>query len=681
MLKLKHPIGLALRAGLLATSCKAQNPVPQSNLESNLAPVNVAGKPNLIMILADDLGFSDLGCYGGEIDTPNLDQLAAGGAQFSHYRTSAMCVTTRASLLTGMEYNMAGKQLMNRGVPLARALRSGGYNTIISGKWHEAGSPTDPHMGFSNYFGFLGGATDCFNGGPDWMRDGQPFKNFDAKFYSTDALTDYAITKIDESAGKKQPFFLYLAYNAPHVPLQAPEAEVRKYLDRGTYAKGWDPIRRARTAALIKRGLVDASTPVTAPIGADVEPWDLLSPAQQKNEELKQATYAAMIDRLDQNVGKLVAELKKRGQLDNTLILFASDNGADYEGITAKPGTVPWDRSATGPRSHLTGSNGWSYANNTPFRLYKHAATEGGLASPLIAHWPHGIAVPKGTVLPQDVRLWDIYPTMLEAAGLPYNPQNEVKVRPPMGKTLSPMFANAAAPGHNGFISSYEFSRSLISGKWKLAGFEDSPWQLFDLKADRAETTDLAVKEPKILAEMVAKWDAFVADAGNVAPSWNPLVSEEPKFWLDQRKSPLIARATPKFSDPDVALDTNITLEFAGEIDFKDDKGVGMNGRIHLMKYGQNEPFWSIDPTPDNLVDARTLRLKNPKLEPNSRYYILWDANLVRVRLGNAVQPLPPMMNGPFAYRFATGGVSPQNAAISTLCSQQSKHRCERTRK
>ena len=645
MPKFKHPIAVAVCAGLAATSCSAQQ----------AAPVAGQSKPNIIMILADDMGYSDLGCYGGEIDTPNIDKLAAGGLQFSHYRTSAMCVTTRASLLTGLEYNMAGKQAMSRGIPLARALDAGGYRTIIAGKWHEAGDPTEARFGFQKFFGFLGGATDYFNGGPDWRKDGQPFKNFDADFYSTDAFTDYAIEQAGAAMDERKPFFLYLAFNAPHVPLQAPEAEVRKYLDRGVYRNGWDPIRRARTANGIKRGLVDAATPVTQPIGADVEPWDLLSKAQHQNEELKQATYAAMIDRLDQNVGRLVADLEQRGQLDNTMILFASDNGADYEGITAKPGTLPWDRRATGPRAHLTGSQGWAYANNAPFRLYKHSGTEGGIASPFIVHWPKGVKVPAGTILNQNVRLWDIYPTALDVAGVTYNPNNEANVRTLMGETLTPIFADAKAPGTDYFVSSYEFTRGLVSGQWKLSGFEDSPWQLFDLENDRAETTDLAAREPKVLAEMIAKWDAYVKEAGNVAASWNPPAGDERRYWLDQRKSDLIAHATPGFSQPDVPLDTQITLKFAGDVDFKDAKGTGMNGKITLMKYGQTEPVWEFDPTPANLVDARTLLLKNPKLEPNSHYYILWDANLVRVQMPGGTRPLPPMANGPFAYRFNTG--------------------------
>ena len=642
MFPTKTAAGLALGAGLLSTSCDAQQTVP----------TNLPDKPNLIIILADDLGYSDLGCYGGEISTPNLDKLAAQGLQFSRYRTSAMCVTTRAALLTGMEYNMAGKQKMDRGIPLARALSAGGYQTIISGKWHEDGSPTDARMGFANFFGFLGGQTGYFQGGPDWIKDGKPFTGFGPDFYATDAFTDYAIERAGAALDAKKPFFLYLSFNAPHVPLQAPEAEVRKYLDRGVYQNGWNPIRRQRTAALIERGLVDAAMPVTLP-GAEVEPWELISPEQRENETLKEATYAAMIDRLDQNVGKLVAALEKRGALDNTLIVFASDNGADYEGIKAKPGTLPWDHNASGPRSHLTGSNGWAYANNAPFYRYKHSTNEGGLASPLIVHWPRGVRVAAGTLLHQNVRVWDIYPTLLDAAGLDYNPQKEAGVRPLMGASLAPIFADARAPGHEEFISSYIFTRGLVSGKWKLTSFETSPWQLFDLEKDRAETTDLAAREPAVMATLIAKWNDYVRAAGNVDPEWDPAVGER-KYWMDQRIYRTLSSVTPKISEPAAPLDTPLVLQFAGDIVFRDAKSVGMNGKIYLMKYGQQKPIWSVDPTPGNCVDARTLRFTIPRLEPNSHYYLLWDEDVVRVQMGDKIQPLPPLTNGAYQWRFKT---------------------------
>ena len=641
MSTLKSLSAMAVCTGLIGSACQPQAPAP------------LAKKPNLLIILADDLGFSDLGCYGGEIDTPNINALAASGLQFSHYRTSAMCVTTRASLLTGMEYNTAGKQPMSFGVPLAHALRAGGYDTTISGKWHLAGQPTDARMGFEHFFGFLGGATDCFQGGDDWMKDAQPFKNFGPDFYSTDALTDYAIERVDKSLDASQPFFLYLSYNAPHVPLQAPEAEVRKYLDKDVYDNGWIDIRQKRIQRLTKLGLVDAKFNFPPPT-ADVRPWDLLSKTEQKFEALRQSAYAGMIDRLDQNVGRLVANLKKRGALDNTLIVFASDNGADYAGVDPLPNALPWDRNAKGPRSRLTGSNGWSYANNSPFRYYKHSGHEGGMASPFIVHWPQGVKLSAGTMLHQDVRLWDIYPTFLQAAGLKYQRDFEPKTRPLMGKALQPMFADAQAPGHDGFISSYIFTRGITSGKWKATSFETSPWELYDLQADPTETNDLAAQQPAVVADMVAKWDAFVKNAGTVDPSWNPPIGEK-VYWMDQRKSDALAALTPKISQPDVPINVKITIQLAGDIVFTNEKNVGMNGRIRLMKYGQEKEIWSVDPVPANLINARTLRFNNtPLLEPNTAYYVEWDNNVVRYKAGQGIRPLPPLQGETAPWRFKT---------------------------
>lgn len=641
----KSWLGAAVCTGLLGSSCQAQPPTPRA------APV--AKKPNLMMILVDDMGYSDLGCYGGEIDTPNIDALAASGVKFSHYRTSAMCVTTRASLLTGMEYNTAGKQPMSFGVPLAHALRAGGYETTISGKWHLAGDPTAARTGFDHFFGFLGGQTDCFQGGDDWRKDGQPFKNFGPDFYSTDALTDYAIERVDQSLDAKQPFFLYLSYNAPHVPLQAPEANVRKYLDRGVYDKGWVNTRQQRVERLKLLGLADEKWNFPPPT-ADVRPWDLLSKAEQKFEALRQAAYAGMIDRLDQNVGRLVADLKKRDALDNTLIVFASDNGADYAGVDPLPDVLPWERNAKGPRSRLTGSNGWAYANNSPFRYYKHSGHEGGMASPLIVHWPQGVQLPAGTLLHQNVRLWDIYPTFLQAAGLEYDQNFEPDTRPLMGAPLQPLFADATAAGHDDFVSSYIFTRGITHGNWKATSFETSPWELYDLEADRTETNDLAAQKPAVVAAMVARWEAFVKNAGTVDPSWNPPIGEK-VYWMDQRKPEALAALTPKISQPDVPLDVQITIQLAGEIVFRDEKNVGMNGRIRLMKYGQEKEVWSIDPTPGHLFDARTLRFNNtPQLEPDTAYYLEWDANVVRYQTDKGVRTMPPQNGETRPWRFKT---------------------------
>ncbi len=606
-------------------------------------------RPNVVLILADDLGFSDLGCYGGEIDTPQLDRLAAGGVKFGRYRTSPMCVTSRAALLSGMEYHVAGKQAMTRAAPLASVLRDGGYRTIIAGKWHLAGAPTDPHMGFDRFFGFLGGQTNCFTGGPDWVKDGRPFTDYGDDFYATDAFADYALAEMQSARDAGRPYFLFLSFNAPHVPLQAPEADVRKYLDRGDYDGGWMPIRQQRIDRLIKLGLIDADH-VFPPPTSDVEPWDLMTKEEQQLETLKQAAYAAMIDRIDQNVGRLLADIEAAGELDNTLVLFTSDNGADFVGIDTNQNAKPWTRRTDHPYERFTGSNGWAYANNAPFRYYKHAGHEGGLAAPLIAHWPSGIQVEAGTLLHQDVRVWDLYPTILQAAGLTYEPCGEQ--RSLMGEPLQPMFTDAGAPGHDGFISSFIYTRAIIDGHWKATSFSTRPWELYDLAADRTETDDLAAKHPEKLKELLAKWDAFVADAGNVPAAWDPEPGEV-VYWMHQRMPPGIASVTPKMSEPAAPREAKLEITFGGDIEFRDEQGVGMNGTIRLMRYGQAEPVWIIDPTPAHQVGPRTLRFHDtPVLEPG-RYYLQWDNNVLRLKLGDGpARRLHEQRNAAYGWRF-----------------------------
>ena len=621
-------------------------------LATTLSEADAADRPNVVVILADDLGYSDLGCYGGEIDTPHLDRLAAEGAWFSHYRTSPMCVTTRAALLSGMEYHMAGKQRMDRGIPLARLLKDGGYRTIISGKWHLAGDPTDEHMGFDDFFGFLGGQTNCFTAGEGWMKDGEPFNDVPADFYATDAFTDYAIEHVAEAVDAGEPFFLYLAYNAPHVPLQAPEASVRKYLDSGLYDDGYSAVRQRRIDRLIEKNLVGADNTFPPPT-SDVLPWDLLPQSEKDYQVMKQAAYAGMIDRLDENVGRLLADLEARGVLDETMIVFASDNGASYVGIDSDRDAVPWDRTAEHAYRQYTTSNGWGYANNAPFRYYKQSGFEGGLASPLIVRWPGGVKVPAGTLLHQAVRVWDLYPTITQAAGVAYDPASGENLRPLMGEPLQPILADADAPGHDGFVSSFTISRAIIRGKWKATSLLTRPWELYDLEANRTETDDLAGSMPEKLAELTADWDAFVAEAGNVDPTWNPEPGEM-VYWMHQRMLPGLASLSPKISEPAASPDANLTMNFTGDVVFTDANGADLTGRIRLMRYGQEDEVRSVDPTPAHLDGPRTLRFDaTPPLEPGAMYYLLWGPDVVRWTGGNGtVNPLHVQRDGAYAWRF-----------------------------
>ncbi|MCA8995076.1 MAG: arylsulfatase, partial [Planctomycetaceae bacterium] len=369
-------------------------------------------RPNIILIMVDDMGFSDLRCYGGEINTPHIDSLAAQGLRFTQFYNCAKCETTRATLLTGRYAPEVGVAKLQNSITLAEGLRTAGYTTLMTGKWHMDSEPTE--RGFDKYFGHLSGATNYFTGDETFRLNGRPFEVPDSGFYTTDANTDYAIQFIRESERDK-PFFLYLAHNAPHYPLQAPQADVEKYLER--YEMGWDQVREQRLARMKQLGIVSRDQTLS-PRPEDVPAWDSLSPEQKKREVLMMATFAAMVDRVDQNLGRLVAELKALGEFDNTLILFLSDNGAcpfqRTKPETVKNNLMPWD-----PNSYWTYDKGWAHACNTPFREYKQNQHEGGISTPLIAHWPNGIAKP-GDITAQPGHLVDFMPTFLELAAGTY---------------------------------------------------------------------------------------------------------------------------------------------------------------------------------------------------------------------------------------------------------------------
>ena len=641
-------------ASLLACVAALFAVAASSKALSGLPPADETSRPNIVILLADDLGYSDLGCYGGEIDTPRLDQLAAEGLQFTRFRTSPMCVTTRAAMLTGMEYHMAGRQQMDRGIPLARLLKNAGYRTTIAGKWHLAGSPLDEHMGFDRFFGFLGGQTNCWTGGPDWRLERELFADYGDDFYATTAFTDYAIERVNEAIEADEPFFLYLAYNAPHVPLQAPEPNVRKYLDRGVYDDGYQAIRDSRIKRQIEMGLIDADNTFPPPTG-DVLPWDKLLPEQKRMETLKQAAYAGMIDSLDDNIGRLLDDLEAKGVLDNTIVLFMSDNGGSYVGIDSDADAVPWDRTADHPYKQLTTSNGWGYANNAPFRYYKQTGYEGGLAAPLIVRWPEGIRLPAGTRVTQAARVWDIYPTLAEAAGVTYDPSSDSQLRPLMGESLLPMFDAPDAAGHERFIASFTISRAVIDGKWKATTMLTRPWELYDLENDRTESTDVAAEHPEVLARLVGIWDDHVAEAGGVPDDWNPQAFET-VYFMNQRMMHGLASLYPKMCDPAVEFDGTLRMNFIGDVVFRDENGKGMSGRIRLMKYGQEKEVWSVDPTPAHLDGPRTLAFKNlPELEPGTMYYFLWPSNLVRFKTpGGQINRLHEQRDGAYPWQFTT---------------------------
>ena len=466
---------------------------------------DAARKPNIVVILVDDMGFSDLGCYGGEIRTPNVDRLAARGLRFTQFYNTAKCAPTRASLLSGLYHTEVGVGALRNCMTLAEAMKRAGYFTIMTGKWHLTRQPTD--RGFDRYFGHLSGATNFFTGDKTFRLNGEPFDVPKSGFYTTDADTDYAIRFVEEAAGTGKPFLLYIAYNAPHYPLQAPKEEVEKY--RGKYKCGWDELRRRRYKRQMEMGLFRKRWKLS-PRPKDVPAWETLGEKEQDVEDLRMATFAGMVDRVDQNVGKLTACLDKLGATDDTLILFLSDNGACPFQRSKRTHLPPWD-----PQSYWTYDKKWAHACNTPFRWYKQNQHEGGIATPLIAHWPKGLKVKGGSVTHQPGHLVDVMATCLDVAGSDYPTEHAGQpIKPLRGRSLLPILRGRQREGHDVLYFQFSNNRAVRKGKWKLVSARGGPWELYDMDVDRTELNDLAKARPELAAELAGLWDKWAAQVG-----------------------------------------------------------------------------------------------------------------------------------------------------------------------
>jgi len=501
------------------------------------APAADAPRPNIVLILCDDMGYSDIGCYGGEIATPNLDRLAAGGMRFTQFYNNAKCTETRSALLAGLYHQQTNNMQSANHVTLAEVLQSAGYTTLMCGKWHVGrfGKPVDapPRRGFQRYFGFLGGAVNFFTGedygsGRNLMRLDEDVYQTPDDFYSTDAFTDYALRFLDQAAGKSRPFFLYLAHNAPHFPLHAPQAEIAKY--RGQYTLGWDALRRRRRQRMIEMGLIDPQWKL-APRDALAPAWDSLSESEKDEEDHLMATYAAMIDRMDQQIGRLVNKLEDIGAIDNTVILFLSDNGGCPFSANRTPKLPP------GPaESYRSYDTEWAQASNTPFRLYKQWVHEGGISTPLIAHWPGRIEA--GSLTRSPGHLIDIMPTFVELAGAEYPRQFAGhEVLPAEGRSLVPIFSGQS-PQRGPMYWEYRGSRAVRDGRWKLVAERGKDWELYDLSADRSETDDLIDSEPqraKAMIELYEKWARRVG-ARSSAPAAKMPVNRQKRYLGKQDK-------------------------------------------------------------------------------------------------------------------------------------------------
>jgi arylsulfatase len=513
-------------------------------------------RPNIVIILADDMGYSDIGCYGGEIETPNIDRLAQNGLRFTQFYNTARCCPTRASLLTGLYPHQAGVGHMvnDRGKPgyrgrlndscltIAEALRTTGYRTIMSGKWHvtpfnyETYAAPDPatwplQRGFDRFYGTIAGGGSYFY--PHGLMRGNLWIEPDSSaYYYTDAVSDRAAAYVERASAEDHPFFLYVAYTAPHWPLHALPDDIKKY--EGRYGTGWDQLRRERFERMVNMNIIAQRWRLTER-DQRVPPWE---EAEHKDWHAhNMAVYAAQIDRMDQGIGRIVATLERTGRLENTLVFFLADNGgcaevlsrkwggpkrrefmerALLDGSRLRPGNDPAIETG-GPATFASYGIGWANASNTPFRRYKHWVHEGGIATPLVVHWPQGFAT-RGDLRHQPGHLIDLMATCLDVAGVEYPKLFKGRaVLPPEGKSLVPAFDDKPIE-RAALFWEHEGNRAVRVGKWKLvAKGRKGPWELYDLDADRTETADLAGQATERVAEMAAIWEQWARRA-NVVP-------------------------------------------------------------------------------------------------------------------------------------------------------------------
>jgi arylsulfatase A-like enzyme len=520
---------------------------------SNSKPeiINSDSRPNIIVILSDDMGYSDIGCYGGEVETPNLDALAQNGLRFTQFYNGARCCPTRASLMTGCYPHQVGIGHMtntpnnftqhdlgipeyrgflnNNGVTIAEVLKEAGYATLMTGKWHLGISEKSKwplQRGFDKFYGIIPGASNFFK--PEYPR-GITYMNdtisvTDEDYYTTDAFTDYAIQFIDESKqeNSEKPFFLYLAYTAPHWPLNAPQEVVEKY--KGKYAEGWTKLRETRFAQMKEMGIIDKDWKLS---DQDSREWDSLSDEKKKEMDTRRAIYSAMVDQMDQNIGKLVTHLKKQGKLDNTLIIFLNDNGACAEG--GELGGGPREQLETKEGYFLSYGGAWANASNTPYREYKHWVHEGGIGTPFIVHWPN--TIPKGNhgkLISEYGFLPDIMATCIDVANATYPEEyNGNQIVPTSGKSLVPLFKGENQRIHTEPIFwEHEGNKAVRLGKYKLVSKwskkAETKWELYNMETDRTEQHNLAAQLPGKVSKMVTMYDEW-ATANKVLP-WNEIL-------------------------------------------------------------------------------------------------------------------------------------------------------------
>ena len=611
-------------------------------------------RPNVIIVMADDMGWSDIGCYGSEIETPNLDRLAKNGLRFTQFYNTGRCCPTRASLLTGTYPHQAGiGHMMNdTGLPgykgdlgtdvqtIAEVLKPANYSTYLSGKWHVTPKVTPgssqhnwpKQRGFDRFYGTIHGAGSFFD--PNSLTRGNtlisPYadKEYEPEvFYYTDAINDHATRFINEHKGD-DPFFLYVAHTAPHWPMHALPEDMEKY--KGRYDEGWEVIRQARYQRQLEMGLIDPKWKLSP---RDAEAW---KDAKNKEWEIRlMEAYAAMVDRLDQGLGKVIGALEKRKMLDNTLIMFIADNGGCAEGMGRKEGIQYKDSDPeilkpmkatdlqmdmipkrtrdgvvmkqgtevmTGGADTYHGyGKAWANVSNTPFREYKHWVHEGGISTPLVAHWPKGISAKlRGKFEHQPAHLIDLMATCVDLAKADYPKEVKgQKIVPMQGVSLKPTFSGKAIKREDPIYWEHEGNRAIRIGKWKLvAKGSNGAWQLYDLKEDRSELNDLSEKHPQRAKEMADQWEAWAIEA-------------KAKPWPWNRKKSSFSKKKVFNLEPDANLPSGVAPMVAKKA-FEVEIQMGKQGNGILVAQGGDAHGWAL--SIENKVLRFFIRL-NGKME------------------------------------------------------------------
>jgi arylsulfatase A-like enzyme len=523
------------------TSTEAVSPAP--------GPTTTAGRPNIVLIVADDLGFSDLGCYGGEIHTPVLDRLAMSGVRFSQFYNTARCSPSRASLLTGLHPHQTGIGILTNddrptGYPgslndrcqtLAEVLAAAGYATFLAGKWHlssdmwNANSSWPTRRGFQHFYGTLTGCGSYFWPGT-LMRGEQPAEHepLGRQFYYTDAISAEAAQFVRRHShdAPGQPFFLYVAYTAPHWPLHAPEDDIVRYAE--TFRPGWDVLRERRMERLVEAGLL-APDVVLSDRDPTQPPWK--EEPQQAWQRRRMQVYAAQVDRMDRGIGHVVDTLKQIGAFHDTLIVFLSDNGASCEelpkgdlerfrdrrdilrvttrdGRAVRIGNSP-DIAPGAEDTYGSYGQAWANLSNTPFRFYKRWVHEGGIATPLIVHWPAG-GLRDASVVHDPFQLVDFVPTILEAVGVD-GPTDGVL--PPEGRSMVSALRGQPVPEATLYWE-HTGNCAVRRGSWKLVREHPYGWELYDMEKDRPETRDVSAEHAGVVAELAEAFDEWASRVG-----------------------------------------------------------------------------------------------------------------------------------------------------------------------